>query len=492
MPLNEEQLIKNIIGGAEEIVKNTPKAQEKQAKNKTGLIIFISILIIIILVVVVFMLLFNLKSGPIYERKKRFPELRCGGGNSTDFLDSLVPVFPSLFGPKGMTSAINKAYCDSIILSEANKKNMMPIQSQINSVNTMVSKMRQQADNQSKMIYHIRKNVEKQFKEVQQKLYNLYARLAYLFKVFARLFYRIFVVFRDIFMVLKYSVWTLASLWNGPIGRTLRFLCFGEETLLVIVRNEQKIVSKISEIKFYDEIENNYVIGMCKFMNQKGNKFYNLNGTNVSGSHLVEYKGQQIRVRDHPDSKEIDYNNNYIYSLITSDGRMKIGSNYFRDHLGDNTLETYKNFVNPIYDKELLEHIDKEKYSENAINLYPGFTFNSVLMTNNGIKKAEEIEVGEKINGKTILGIVRYRLEGKTYITPYYLNGKKGFLVGIQFYKEKEYTVDEQEERWILGKLDCIGLLIEGAVIKVNDDINVADFDIVSDELRDIAEECIA
>jgi len=487
--INQEKLVKNLIGGVEEVAKSAA-AEGPKPKTKTGLIVVITIIIVIVVIAAVIIILFNVKGGPIYERRKRFPELRCGGGNKPDFMDSLVPVFPSLFGPKGMTSAINKAYCDSIILTETNKKNMIPMQKQLNGLNTMIEKMKQQSDNQTKMIYHIRKNAEKQFKEIQQKLYNLYSRVAYLFKVFARLFYKIFTVFRDIFTVLKYTIWTLASLWNGPIGRTLRFLCFGEETLVRVEREGEKIYSKISEVQFYDMIGESNVVGICKFENQKGNQFYNLDGVNVSGSHLVEFEGNLIRVKDHPNSIKIEYENPYIYSLITSNGRMKIGDNLFRDHLGDNTLETYKNFVKPIYDKEILEN--NERYNDSALNLYPGFTFNSYLKTNKGLKKAEDIEIGETIDGKRIIGIVRYRLEGKTFITPYQIGENSGFLVGLQLYKEKEYKLGDQDERWILGKLDCIGILIEGAVVKVTDEIKVADFDIVSDELREIAEDNIA
>lgn len=479
-----KKLLKNMIGGIEEAAKEGIPPQTEN-KSKTGLIFLIGFIVIIVGIIVTITVLSKIESGPFYERKKNFNNLRCR--------DPLVVLFPQLFSPGPINYQQNKAYCDAEILQDANKKNMMPMQNQLNSITKFNEKMRAQLDNQNKMIYHMRTNIEKQGREVMQKLYNLYNRLAYVFKVFARLFYKVFAVFRDVFAVFKYAIWTLQSMWNGPLGKAFRFFCFGEESLIKITRNNSNMIVKINEININDMIGENTVIGLCKFVREKGNQIYKLNNINVSGSHLVEYNNEIIRVKDHPNSIPIKYESKYLYSLITDTGRMNIGDNLFRDHQGDNGIETYKNFVGVIYkDFSFLEGIDMEFYNNNAINLYPGFTYNSYLRTNNGLKKAEDIEIEETIYGKKIMGIIRYKLENKTYITQYNIGDKNGFMVGIQFNKKDDYIVKEGEERLILGKLDCIGFLVEGGIIKVNDNITVADFEIVSDELREKAENQIA
>jgi hypothetical protein len=57
--------------------------------------------------------------------------------------------------------------------------------------------------------------------------------------------------------------------------------------------------------------------------------------------------------------------------------------------------------------------------------------------------------------------------------------------VGIQIYatntEPPTYTTIPHEERWILGKLLCIGIIIEGSVIDMHD-FAVMDFDIVKDK----------
>lgn len=488
--INEEELIKNMLGGVEEATKNISQDGDGQKKKglSPGLIILIVLILVIVIVIIVFVVLLEQAKkgeGPFAEKKRKFYEIRCD--------DIWVRNFPGTFGPEGMTVAENDAFCQAKVQSEVNKKQMGPMQDQLNNQNRMLEKQSQLSASHSKMFNHIRKNIEKQYKDIYQKLINLYKRLAYLFKKFARLFYQIFVVFKDIFMTLKYAIWTLTSMWEGPIGNTVRVLCFGGETLILVERNGRKIVSPLNKLELGDiNDNNNMLIGVCQFLREDGNQFYSLNGVNVSGSHLIEYKGNNIRVKTHPDAIKVEYQSEYIYSVITETGRLKINSEYFRDHLGDNTLETYLNFVKPICDENFLENIDTERYKNSAINLYPGFTCKSSLKTNNGIKKAEDIILGELINGKKVLGIVKYRLEGKTFITNYNLdNEHQGMLVGIQFFKKND-KIYEQEERWILGKLDCIGLLVEGAMVDVNEEISVADFDIVSDEMREMAEEQIA
>ena len=84
------------------------------------------------------------------------------------------------------------------------------------------------------------------------------------------------------------------------------------------------------------------------------------------------------------------------------------------------------------------------------------------------------------------MGIVNYKLEGKTFVTNYTTENQiSGQLVGIQIYAHNTdpltYTTKAQEERWILGQLFCVGIIIEGSVINLGD-FAVMDFDIVRDK----------
>jgi hypothetical protein len=96
------------------------------------------------------------------------------------------------------------------------------------------------------------------------------------------------------------------------------------------------------------------------------------------------------------------------------------------------------------------------------------------------------LEIGDSINGREIVGLVNYKLEGRTFVTNYTTENKiSGQFVGIQIYAQntepRTYTTITQEERLILGQLFCVGIIIEGCVIDMGD-FAVMDFDIVGDK----------
>jgi hypothetical protein len=175
---------------------------------------------------------------------------------------------------------------------------------------------------------------------------------------------------------------------------------------------------------------------------------------------------------------------------LTSTGKIRLDGRTFADYLGDNSLETYEellkmNMESPIKGGEFFG-VSLERYRENALNLYPGFTHNSYIATDNAIKRVDELEIGDRINGREIVGLVNYKLEGRTFVTNYTTENQiSGQLVGIQIYAHNTepltYTTKAQEERWILGQLFCVGIIIEGSIIDMGD-FAVMDFDIVGDK----------
>lgn len=478
--MNDSDLFfKKLQAGAEELTKN-----KKNVKIKTGTKVLIVIVIILIILGGIGAYLGTIIPGYIKEKRSQFPNNRC--------TDAITMKFPNFFGPPGMTFAKNKQFCDSAALSETQKKNNIPLQNQLNKQNETMFGVVQHIKDTKKMIYHIRQGIITEAKDAQQKIYNTYKRLAYVFKVFARLFYRVFVVFKDLFVTLKYAIWTLMSIWNGPMGGFIRVFCFSENTIIDIERKNKQYSLNIRDVELDDMIGDNRVIGLCRFKRDKRDDMYKYNGVYVSGMHLVEIDGKLERIEKQKEAMRVKYEGTNIYSFITNTGKMIINKNKFGDYLGDNTFETYNKIVDTLFTNNPLKNgnfcgTELDKYEESAINLYPGFTYNSIIETDNGKKEAKCLEIGDKIGGKEILGIINYKIEGRTFIERI----DDAMLVGIQYYKiNNSYEIYKMEERWILGKLLCIGILIEGGVIKIGDH-EIADFDIISDELRLKAEENI-
>jgi hypothetical protein len=416
------------------------------------------------------------------EAKLKWTDERCS--------NQMYMMFPSIFGPPGMTYASNKVFCDAAAMNAVAKKNNIPLQKQLNIQNKTMGVFNNHMKRMNILMYRFKKTMIQEIVKIRKDLADTFKRLAYTYKKFKNLFIDIFIVYKSIFNAIKYFIWTIIIWWKAPWGGgILRFFaCFGEETL-VLIKDEG--IKKICDLKLGDILKDgDNIIGLCKF--KREGQVYKLGNLYVDGMHFVEYEGDMIRVSRHPEAVKVDYGRDIIYNVLTNTGKIGLDGHTFADYLGDNSLETYEellkmNMESPIKGGEFFG-ISLERYRENALNLYPGFTHNSYIATDNAIKRADELEIGDRINGREIVGLVNYKLEGRTFVTNYTTENKiSGQLVGIQIYAQntepRTFIVKNQEERWILGQLFCVGIIIEGSVIDMGD-FAVMDFDIVGDKWK--------
>ena len=449
--------------------------------SKTAKIVIVVVIIIVVAVGVTLGIFFYIQKKK-EEAKIKWPDERC--------TNQMYMNYPGTFGPPGMTFAINKAFCDAAAMNAVAKKNNAPMQNQMNQQNKTMNQFNTKMKRIDKMMYQYKKVVTDQIVKIRKDLADTFKRLAYTYKKFKALFTDIFTVYKSLFNTVKYFIFTIIVWWKAPWGGgILRFFsCFGEETL-VMLKDHFK---KICDLKLGDELENgDSITGLCKF--RREGQVYKLGNLYVDGMHFVEDNGgAMIRVLRHPEAVKVDYGRDIIYNVLTNTGKIGLDGRTFADYLGDNSLETYEellkmNMESPIKGGEFFG-VNLERYMDNALNLYPGFTHNSYIATENAIKRADELEIGDRINGREIVGLVNYKLEGRTFVTNYTTENKiSGQFVGIQIYAQntepRTYTTIAQEERLILGQLFCVGIIIEGCVIDMGD-FSVMDFDIVGDKWK--------
>lgn len=439
---------------------------------------------IIVVVVIVVTVGISIAIDAVIKKKKKEAKLKWPDERCTN---QSYMLFPNIYGPPGMTYAQNKAFCDAAAMNEVAKKNNAPLQNQLSQQNKTLNKFNKHIKHTNKLFYHYKQVIIGQVKAIRKDLADTFKRLSYTYKKFQALFVDIFMVYKSLFEAIKYFVWTIVVWWKSPWGGgVLRFFtCFGEETLICV---KNKGVKKICELELDDKLDDNIIIGLCKF--KRAGDVYKLGNLYVDGMHFVEYNGDMIRVLKHPAAVKVEYGRDIIYNVITNTGKIMIDGLTFADYLGDNSLDIYEqliemNMESPFKNRNFFG-VNLERYKKNAINLYPGFTHNSYLMTDNSIKRADELVIGDRINRREIVGIVNYKLEGKTFITNYITENQiSGQMVGIQIYYQNTnpptYKTIPHEERWILGKLLCIGIIIEGSVIDMHD-FAVMDFDIVKNK----------
>jgi len=137
------------------------------------------------------------------------------------------------------------------------------------------------------------------------------------------------------------SVKTMNSGWNGPPGQMVRKLgkCFHPDTKLKLI--DGAIVA-IKDIHLGDILENGSVIESTMKIDNTKDKIplYVLTGKGVdncdiyvTGSHLIydKSKKQFIRVENYPGATKCDVECDWFSCLITSNHKIKIGSELFWD-----------------------------------------------------------------------------------------------------------------------------------------------------------------
>ena len=154
--------------------------------------------------------------------------------------------------------------------------------------------------------------------------------------------------------------------------------CFDAKTMLKV----NKKLIQIKNIKIGETIENeNNILGKIKLMSENED-FYNYNNIVISGSHKVFENNKWILIKDSIFSKKINnYNEKYIYCLITQQKLIKIN-----DHL----------------------FLDWDEYINNSNFSYGGFNANCLLLLRNKqYKLISNIEPGDILeNGEIVYGVI--------------------------------------------------------------------------------------
>jgi len=126
-------------------------------------------------------------------------------------------------------------------------------------------------------------NLMSQFQYIIVRMRTLMARLVGIMMSFVYIFYA--------------GQQTGSSLINGPVGKTMNFLCFDENTLIKI--NSGTTVF-MKDLKLGDVLNNNNSVVSVYVIEGKDVPMFLLGKTKVSGGHKVLCNGRYIPVSDHP------------------------------------------------------------------------------------------------------------------------------------------------------------------------------------------------
>jgi hypothetical protein len=197
-------------------------------------------------------------------------------------------------------------------------------------------------------------------------------------------------VFLSISIPLSIIIYFMTEVLNIKSASIPKLRCFDESTMFKLTN---EYVS-IKDLKIGDLLSDGNIVTAKIKVSASYLDMYQLNNTIVSGTHLMLYKNDWIRVSNHPDALKINYNKPYVYCINTNNKLFNLDGYLFSDWdeiVGENKIKLKQ------------QHIDIEKITK-------GFHSKTIIQTNKGFKHIREIEIGDILsNNSVVYGIVKLR-----------------------------------------------------------------------------------
>ena len=321
----------------------------------------------------------------------------------------IIPLAGWFIGPKSVSNVDNFFNCIFTLNKEFFEILISPVLKVIDKILDSQNFIVKDIQNIRKALDFIRTNIESISKDIYNKIYDTYKRIAYLIKKIKKLLGKTLLTFKSLINALTYAFYTLASIWNGPIGATTRFFCFSEDTLI-------ETNGKLKNIKFVnigDMNKDNKITSIMKFTSNNTN-MYNHNGIIVSGAHLVKIKDKWVRISEI--SNKINYDGKYIYCFETNTNQININNTIYSDY-------TESPIVNRIFYNIIITYLNKYKYTKKKISCindikYKNYVYENIYIKlyDNKYKKINEIKINDKlINNSVVTGIIKSKVNYDLY-----------------------------------------------------------------------------
>lgn len=156
-------------------------------------------------------------------------------------------------------------------------------------------------------------NLMSQFQYIIIRMRTLMARLVGIMMSFVYIFYA--------------GQQTGQSLINGPVGKTMNFLCFDEDTLIMDRLGNHM---PMKELKLGDILPNRNPVTSVYKIDGTDVPMYLLGSTKVSGGHKVWYEDKFIPVAEHPNAVRTSDSKNLV-CINTHLRTFSIGKHLFMD-----------------------------------------------------------------------------------------------------------------------------------------------------------------
>lgn len=269
------------------------------------------------------------------------------------------------------------------------------------------------------------------FQMVFGKIQNLMSSMQYLMIRIRTMIGRLVGVFTSIVYAFYGGQQTGEAVMNGPIGKTISFLCFDPDTL---IRVTPKISTPIKDLKLGDKLIDGSIINGLYILDGNNELVYKLDNARVTGSHKVWYEQKWIRVDEHPEAKLSLEQVPVLFCIDTTSHRVYTDKHIFMDFT-EMYIPAVEKYIESIYNHTLLkENNDKYKNKLFLTGCLPG----TLIPTEHGYEPIEMVSLGTKLeNGDIVLGVTRHITDSRVIS---FINGV-GVTEGTWIYTDNQLHI---------------------------------------------------
>jgi len=362
--------------------------------------------------------------GHINYLKEHWSEYRCN------------PIFMPMAGLVGQNVSKNFMSCVSRNFTDVAGLVVDPIEAEFSVVTESISEISTSLDSMRGMFSNVRGGFMGILGTVFGKIHNLMSTTQYLMIRIRTMMARVAGVFFSLIYVFQTGLDTGESVMNGPIGKTVSFLCFDPKTS---VQKFDKTLVHMEDIQLGDQLKDGGHVISIYTLAGTGVPMYDLCGIRVTGSHKVKFGKKFVHVSDHPLAKRVPGVSKLV-CLNTTTHRIPIGSFQFLDFMEtDDVLFRYfsNSYLEQLYNGKRMEHNYDKMLPECAITGIHGYV--KVPMRDGPAKKIADVRVGDVLDNKEMVyGVVKHYIRrGETAS----VDESIGMLPGTWVYKDGQIHI---------------------------------------------------
>jgi hypothetical protein len=285
---------------------------------------------------------------------------------------------------------------------------MDPIMAEFSVINDTVSTIGDTMNSFRGMFTSVRGGMLGVVGSVFGKIHNVMSQTQYIVIRMRTILARVVGVMYSFVYIFYSGMQTGESVVNGPVGKTMSFLCFDEDVKIQTFEG----LKSMKDVKLGDRLTSNLAIVTSVYaLDGTGVQMYDLGGILVTGSHKVRHKGKFIRVDKHPQARKVRKPSTRLVCLNTSSHRILLNNYEFLDFVETND-STYLDFKHG-YIEALYNGKGTKKFYEEKTGVL-GDTL--IDLEKDGYSRISELSIGEVLQtGDIIKGICVHKIDGNYY-----------------------------------------------------------------------------